>query len=253
MAPAPTGTARCMARPRMRSNRAASPIVSEPAAASAEYSPSEWPATNAASRSSFTPASVSSARIAASDTARSPGCAFSVRVSVSKGPSHRIFESFSPSAASTSAKTARDDANASASALPMPTAWLPWPGKMNATDIGSPRSGPKTPRTPRCQGTGKIARNRIPPDANQARTETIRNHWRGLPRFSPTNHAASACVSPGNAYKPGFPLDPGRELNGRSRKARGRADGPASRVPASRAFEPSRGSSWLGAGRRKRV
>src|SRR5207247_8351308 len=115
---------------------------------------------------------------------------------------------------------------------------------------------------------GRALRHRAPPDVKarerspeiefrpmriRARTETIRNHWRGLPRFSPTNHAASACVSPGNAYKPGFPLDPGRELNGRSRKARGRADGPASRVPASRAFEPSRGSSWLGAGRRKRV
>ena len=41
MAPMPTGTARCMARPRMRTSRTASAVVSEPAAASAAYSPTE--------------------------------------------------------------------------------------------------------------------------------------------------------------------------------------------------------------------
>ena len=45
MAPVPTGTAACMARPRVRRSRAASGTLSAPAAASAEYSPSEWPAT----------------------------------------------------------------------------------------------------------------------------------------------------------------------------------------------------------------
>ena len=45
MAPAPTGTAACIARPRIRKSRAVSATVSAPAAASAEYSPSEWPAT----------------------------------------------------------------------------------------------------------------------------------------------------------------------------------------------------------------
>ena len=59
-----------------------------PAAASAEYSPSEWPATKAASRARSRPASASSTRNAASDTAISAGCAFSVSVSVSAGPSH---------------------------------------------------------------------------------------------------------------------------------------------------------------------
>ena len=44
-----------MARPRMRNSRAVSETVSEPAAASAEYSPSEWPATNAASRARSRP------------------------------------------------------------------------------------------------------------------------------------------------------------------------------------------------------
>ena len=68
-------------------------------------------------------------------TAISAGWAFSVRVSVSAGPSQMIADSFSPSASSTSAKTARASGKASASALPMPTAWLPWPGKVNATVI----------------------------------------------------------------------------------------------------------------------
>ena len=69
MTPTPTGTAFCIARPRVRSSRAASEIDRLPAAASAEYSPSEWPATNAASRASEMPASASSTRIVASDTA----------------------------------------------------------------------------------------------------------------------------------------------------------------------------------------
>ena len=41
MAPVPTGTACCMARPRMRSSFAVSEMLNAPAAASAEYSPSE--------------------------------------------------------------------------------------------------------------------------------------------------------------------------------------------------------------------
>ena len=45
MAPSPAGTASCMAWPRSRSRRAASPIRSAPAAARAEYSPRLWPAT----------------------------------------------------------------------------------------------------------------------------------------------------------------------------------------------------------------
>ena len=43
--PGPTGTAACIACPRIFRRRAASATLSAPAAASAEYSPSEWPAT----------------------------------------------------------------------------------------------------------------------------------------------------------------------------------------------------------------
>ena len=60
------------------------------------------------------------------------GCAFSVSLSSSSGPSRISRNRFWPSASSTSAKTSRAAALASASAAPMPTAWLPCPGKMNA-------------------------------------------------------------------------------------------------------------------------
>ena len=55
IAPVPTGTAFCIAWPRVRNSRAASAMLNAPAAASAEYSPSEWPATNCASRLRSTP------------------------------------------------------------------------------------------------------------------------------------------------------------------------------------------------------
>ena len=106
MAPTPTGTAFCMARPRVRSSRAVSEMLRLPAAASAEYSPSEWPATKAASRPTEKPASVSSTRKVAIETAISAGWAFSVSCRVSAGPSQMIAVSFSPSAASTSSNTA---------------------------------------------------------------------------------------------------------------------------------------------------
>src|SRR5258705_552020 len=66
------------------------------------------------------------------------GCAFSVSVSFSAGPSHMVAVSFSPSAASTSSNTARAGAKASASALPMPTAWLPCPGNTKAAVMPDP-------------------------------------------------------------------------------------------------------------------
>ena len=81
IAPRPTGTAACMASPRMRSSFAVSEIVSEPAAASAEYSPSECPATKSAALPRSRPFSASSVRITARDTAISAGWALAVRVS----------------------------------------------------------------------------------------------------------------------------------------------------------------------------
>src|SRR5690606_30665245 len=50
-----------------------------------------------------------------------------------------IRDSFSPSASSTSLKTSLASGKASASSRPMPTAWLPWPGNVNAMVIsGAP-------------------------------------------------------------------------------------------------------------------
>ena len=55
--------------------------------ASAEYSPSEWPATKAASRATSSPASLSRTRSAARLVAISAGCALAVSVSSASGPS----------------------------------------------------------------------------------------------------------------------------------------------------------------------
>ena len=54
--------------------------------------------------------------------------------------------SFSPSAASTSSNTALAAGKVSASALPIPTAWEPCPGKVNAAVIGAPESRCKSPK-----------------------------------------------------------------------------------------------------------
>ncbi len=125
MPPSPAGTAFCIAMPRRRSRRAVSAMPRLPAAASAEYSPSEWPATTVALSASTSPPSLSSTRSTASDTAISAGCAFWVRVSSSIGPENISLESFSCSASSTSWNTARAAANAAARSRPMPANWLP--------------------------------------------------------------------------------------------------------------------------------
>ena len=112
---------------------------SAPAAQSAEYSPSEWPATNLASRDRSRPASFSSTRTAASETAISAGWALAVRVSSASGPleDHAGYSDCA-SAASTSSNTARASRKLSASALPMPTVCDPCPGKMKAVDKAVP-------------------------------------------------------------------------------------------------------------------
>ena len=132
IAPIPTGIASCMASPRSLSRRAVSPRVKALIAHSAVYSPSEWPATQAAFSASSTPNSRSSTRRVAMALAMIAGCALAVSVSWSSGPSRMIAESFCASASSTSSKTSRACALASARSAPMPIFWLPWPGKMNA-------------------------------------------------------------------------------------------------------------------------
>src|SRR5215472_5996668 len=135
MAPSPTGTASCIARPRRFNSRAASARLRAPEAASAEYSPSEWPATKAALSASRKPPSLSRTRTAARLTAINAGWAFSVRVSSCSGPSKMSRLRRWPSASSISSKTSRAGPKASASARPMPTPCEPWPGKTKPVDI----------------------------------------------------------------------------------------------------------------------
>ncbi len=66
------------------------------------------------------------------ECAISAGWALAVSVSSSAGPSNISFDSFCFRVSSTSWKTSRAAAKAAARSRPMPTAWLPWPGKMKA-------------------------------------------------------------------------------------------------------------------------
>ena len=110
--------------------------LSAPAAASAEYSPSEWPATNLTLSASAKPLLVSSTRITASETAISAGWAFSVSVSVSSGPSHMTRRASGPAPRRPPRTRRGPRREALASSAPMPTAWLPCPGNTNAMAIG---------------------------------------------------------------------------------------------------------------------
>ena len=83
IAPTPTGTACCIAWARKRTSGAACASVSTPEATSAEYSPSEWPATSAG----LAPPSASQARQAATPATSITGCVLVVRANASFGPS----------------------------------------------------------------------------------------------------------------------------------------------------------------------
>ena len=122
IAPAPAGTAACIASPRRRSRAAVALTGRLPAAASALYSPSEWPSTMTARSASLNPPSASSTRSTASDIAISAGWVFRVAVSSSDGPSNINLDSRCLSVSSTSWKTSRAGANAAARSRPMPTA-----------------------------------------------------------------------------------------------------------------------------------
>ncbi len=136
MAPTPTGTAFCIDCPRSFRSRAASASFSDPAAASAEYSPSEWPATWLARLPSGLPPSFSRIRITAMLTAIRAGWAFSVRTSSDSGPSRINLDRFCFRASSTSWNTSRAVPKASARSAPMPTAWDPCPGNTKARLMG---------------------------------------------------------------------------------------------------------------------
>ena len=114
-APRPASPARARERdaPRPRA-------PSAPAATSAEYSPSEWPAANAGVRAATGTRSRSAARIAQL-VATIAGCVFAVSVSVLRALEMSVL-SFSPSAASASRRPRRAAAEASRTSFAMPTA-----------------------------------------------------------------------------------------------------------------------------------
>jgi hypothetical protein len=113
------------------------------------------------------------------------------------------------------------------------------PAKVAATDVGHVAE-PPTERASAAPSHGK--RRTGPRRGGFSRppggTYPVRRRRRPLP--------VNACLSSPSAYKARFPLDPGRGLNGRPHPAQwfltsGLAvgpSGPASRVPAFRAFEP---------------
>ena len=102
IAPTPGATAFCIASPRSRSRRAVSGKLSDPAAASAEYSPRLCPATKAAFSASRKPPSCSSTLSTARLKAMIAGWAFAVSVRVGSGPSNMMRDRDCPSASSTS-------------------------------------------------------------------------------------------------------------------------------------------------------
>ena len=93
MAPSPAGTASCMNLPRRCTRRTASARRSAPAATSAEYSPSECPATHAGAQVGLRAAS---ARRAAMLVVRIAGWVLAVSVSSSSGPSKQSFDRAKP-------------------------------------------------------------------------------------------------------------------------------------------------------------
>src|SRR4051794_34034702 len=135
IAPAPAGTASCMASPRKRTSLMASSSLSAEEATSALYSPSEWPAALAGSGSfvvSFNAAS------AAMLVARIAGWVLRVSVSSASGPSKQIALMLSPSARSARSNTSREEENAIARSFPIPTNCDPCPGKHQATRMSHP-------------------------------------------------------------------------------------------------------------------
>src|SRR5690606_30493433 len=127
IAPAPTGTASCMAAARKCTSGTASARLSTPAATRALYSPSEWHATAAGTA----PTSARHTRQAATPATSITGWVLVVRPRLSLGPSWIRRPRSSPRASEASRKVSATT-GWSPQASSMPTDWEPWPGKTNA-------------------------------------------------------------------------------------------------------------------------
>ncbi len=95
----------------------------------AAYSPTLWPTTT----SGLMPSRSWIARSAASDVATSAGWVTSVSDSSSIGPSKHTLRRSKSSSSDASSNTAAASGNCATRSRPMPTRWLPCPGKQNAT------------------------------------------------------------------------------------------------------------------------
>jgi hypothetical protein len=127
IAPAPTGTACCMACARKRTSGSASASVSAPAATSALYSPSECPATACRLGAAFGQPGAVAGDAAVSIT----GCVLVVRSSASLGPSDQRSDVFAQRGRGLVQRGWRT-AGWSPQASSMPTDCEPWPGKTKA-------------------------------------------------------------------------------------------------------------------------
>jgi hypothetical protein len=138
MAPCPTGTAFCMASPRVRSRRAASVMLKAAGRCQRRIFAERMAGDEGGVALQIEPGlGLQHAHHGEADTAISAGWALAVRVQRLGRPiPHHSVESFWESAASTSSNTAFGGKGLG-EALPMPTIWEPWPGKMNAVVIGA--------------------------------------------------------------------------------------------------------------------
>ncbi|MDT4844748.1 hypothetical protein FQZ97_787170 [compost metagenome] len=164
IAPAPTGTASCIAAARKRTSGVACARLKTPEATSAEYSPSECPATTAGAA----PPSAHQTRQAATPATSITGWVLVVKPSASLGPSWiRCCRSW-PKASDASCKVSRT-AGWSPQASSMPTDWEPWPGKRNAKEVmtmlnGKWGAGPAWRQTdPKIQRSSNTAPHVKPP------------------------------------------------------------------------------------------
>ena len=130
IAPSPTGTACCIAWPRSFSSFAVVARSNEPAAHSAEYSPRLWPATKLATsaRSNAPSSREHRDRMRHDRRLRILGELELVLRPLAHQPEQVLAERLVDFVEHVRARPG----SRRASAAPMPTAWLPCPGKMNA-------------------------------------------------------------------------------------------------------------------------
>ena len=132
IAPTPTGTAACIAWPRSFSSFAVVGRSNDPAADSAEYSPRLWPATNCAALSQVDTAFAGQRAEHRQRMGHDRRLGIFGELELVLRPLAHQLEEVLAECFVDLAEHVAGGALASASAAPMPTDWLPCPGKRNA-------------------------------------------------------------------------------------------------------------------------